>query len=621
MRHRIVGVTLAAALVLGGATIMGDLPVGTSWSSPVVAHAAATVISQGTLGSCPWKLTSDGVMHVGEGTLPEAKETDIPYPDGTHGSLWSSPFVDAMNDFQTVVKTISFDGPIKAPENASYLFYGLNNANSQAGSDVGPQIAHLDRLDVSQTENMTEMFSSSGQQTLDVSNFNTSNVKTMRGMFEGNNDLTSNIVGLDKFDTSNVTDMGKMFSEIGDGFFNVTLDLSHFDVSQVNHVTGEKDSPYGDPETGFDHMFYLNGPKATVNLAGWRPQAQVPLDNLIVETTLAQITLSPDMNLTDSSLPQSNSDDTSALTQKWENSRDLYSNASDKVTYTLDSISKLYSQGNADKPTTDETYVWVPEVTPGNPVVVHYVDENGKTIQADQSVPGDLGKPFTITPQEVKGYHYVKAEKGSLTGTYTSEPQEVTLVYKADPTPSTTGSATESTTSSSSSDTTESQPDQVTKPFPVAKQDRTLTAVKKMGLYRTPNFSKKARVFYYNKQVRTKRPQFVITGMAKSVNGTPRYLVKDVTQGSKRRGKTGYVTANQKFWVHSYYQQKPKAIRVIAKDGVDAYRSVTLAGKSIHYQKGKVLRVKQLKRYHLTTRLQLSNGRYVTANKSFVIQK
>lgn len=616
MRYRIVGVTLAAALVLGGATIMGDLPVGTSWSSPVVAHAAATVISQGTLGSCPWKLTSDGVMHVGEGTLPAAKETIQTYPDGTHGYNWTSPFVDVMNDFQTVVKTISFDGPIKAPENASHLFYGLNNANSQAGSNLGPQIAHLDRLDVSQTTNMAEMFSSSGQQTLDVSDFNTSNVKTMQGMFEGNNDLTSNIVGLDKFNTSKVTDMGKMFYEIGNNSYNVTLDLSHFDVRQV---TGGTDELFGEPQAGFYQMFYLSGPKATVNLAGWQPQ--VPLDNLIADgTNLAQITLSPDINLTADSLPTTNND-TSALTQKWENSRDLYSNAPDKVTYTLDGISKLYSQGNTDKPTTDETYVWVPAVTPGNPVVVHYVDENGKTIQADQSVPGDLGKSFTITPQEVKGYHYVKAEKGSLTGTYTSEPQEVTLVYKADPTPSTTGSATESTTASSSSDTTESQPDQVTKTFPVAKQDRTLTAVKKMGLYRTPNFSKKTRVFYYNKQARTKRPQFVITGMAKSVNGTPRYLVKDVTQGSKRRGKTGYVTVNQNFWVHSYYQQKPKAIRVIAKDGVDAYRSVTLAGKSMHYQKGKVLRVKQLKRYHLTTRLQLSNGRYVTANKNFVIQK
>ncbi|AYM01523.1 hypothetical protein D8911_00400 [Levilactobacillus brevis] len=369
-------------------------------------------------------------------------------------------------------------------------------------------------------------------------------------------------------------------------------------------------------------MFYLKGPKTTVNLSGWQPQSQVPLDNLITDdTTLAQLTLSPDMNLTANSLPQLNYGGASALTQKWENSRDLYSNAPDKVTYTLDGISKLYSQGNTDKPTTDETYVWVPAVTPGNPVVVHYVDENGKTIQADQSVPGDLGKAFTITPQALTGYHYVKAEKGSLTGTYTSDPQEVTLVYKADPTPSTTGPAAESTSSSSSSDATESQPDQVTKPFPVAKQDRTLTAVKKMGLYQTPNFTKKSRVFYYNKQTRTKRPQFVITGMAKSVNGTPRYLVKDVTQGSKRRGKTGYVTIDRSFWVHSYYQQKPKAIRVIAKEGVNAYHSVTLGGKSIHYQKGKVLRVKQLKRYHLTTRLQLSNGRYVTANKTFVIQK
>ena len=59
---------------------------------------------------------------------------------------------------------------------------------------------------------------------------------------------------------------------------------------------------------------------------------------------------------------------------------------------------------------------------------------------------------------------------------------------------------------------------------------------------------------------------------------------------------------------------------MIAKKGGNAYRTASLTGKSNHYKKGARLHVKRLVKHNLTTRYQLTNGHYVTANKKFVIQ-
>lgn len=436
MKHSIVGMALVAALSFSGAVVSGDLRGPAASGSPVVvAHADASNATQGIVqdengeGTCPWNYTSDGILHIGAGTLPPATRTVHNSPGGDYYT-WTGTLAAILGDLSNdghVVKTISFDGPVKAPENASHLFYQLNMVNNM---DVAPQIKNLNRLDVSETTNMTDMFASSGQLAIDVSSFDTSKVTSMQEMFDGNNNLTSNIVGLDHFDTSQVTDMGKMFNEIGDGYHDVKLDLSHFDVSKVHHMDYVDDFGDNVSRSGFDQMFYLNGKTVTIDLSGWKPQ--VPLDNLMRDGThLSKITLSPDINLTDTSLPQKNSDGTSALDQKWENIRDLYSADPNKKTYNLTDIATLYQQGNPAKPTTDETYVMEPDVTPGNPVTIHYVDQAGKTIQADTQLPGDLGATYTVKPATIAGYHYVKATDGSLTGTYTSDPQSVTLTYKA----------------------------------------------------------------------------------------------------------------------------------------------------------------------------------------------
>ena len=97
---------------------------------------------------------------------------------------------------------------------------------------------------------MSEMFSGcSGLTTLDVSNFDTSNVTDMSGMFSEYSGLTT--LDVSNFDTSNVTDMSGMFS----GYSGLTtLDVSNFDTSNVTDMSG---------------MFWNCTNLTTINLNGW----------------------------------------------------------------------------------------------------------------------------------------------------------------------------------------------------------------------------------------------------------------------------------------------------------------------------------------------------------------
>jgi len=182
--------------------------------------------------------------------------------------------------------------------------------------------------------------------------------------------------------------------------------------------------------------------------------------------------------------------------------------------------------------------------------------------------------------------------------------------------PASTSSAATTTpaTDSSSKDTTPivSQPDKA-KP-----ENKIVYVTKKIGLYKSPTFTSKARVCWYNQATRTNRPMFKVIGYARSKNGLLRYKVKDVTPNAKTYGQIGYITANDNFAGNAYYQTKTKKIKVLR--GLNSYKTQALTGKQVHYRKNQVIRVKKLVTHNLTTRYQLPNGRYVSANKRLVIQ-
>ena len=103
----------------------------------------------------------------------------------------------------------------------SYMF-----SNSQATT------LDLSNFDTSNVDNMGGMFIDSQVKTLDLSNFDTSNVTSMSGMFFDSQATT--IKGLENFNTSNVTDMCDMFA----GTKVRTLNLSKFDTSKVTNMSG-----------------------------------------------------------------------------------------------------------------------------------------------------------------------------------------------------------------------------------------------------------------------------------------------------------------------------------------------------------------------------------------------
>ncbi|KRN02943.1 hypothetical protein FD13_GL001259 [Levilactobacillus senmaizukei DSM 21775 = NBRC 103853] len=218
-----------------------------------------------------------------------------------------------------------------------------------------------------------------------------------------------------------------------------------------------------------------------------------------------------------------------------------------------------------------------------HPVTVHYVDDQGKTLKPDKTLTGSLGDSYNAEPLNIAGYKLVKTT-GDESGKFTSAKQAVTYTYRkvaAD----------------------------------VAVKNSVVYATKKIGLYRSPTFSKKALKTMYAKKSRMNRPTFKVIGTATSKNGVKRYKVKDLNG----KGTTGYITANAGYVAPLYYANQPTKVTVINPKGLNAYSKKNLTHKRSHYQQGQVLRVKKIVNHNLTTRLQLSNGKYVSANKKLVI--
>jgi hypothetical protein len=237
--------------------------------------------------------------------------------------------------------------------------------------------------------------------------------------------------------------------------------------------------------------------------------------------------------------------------------------------------------------------------------------------------PGTVVK-FTITQNDgTTSDFYFKFNNGNSTGGGSSSSGTA-----ATPTIPETGNSTTNSSLSSSTPATSSSSTTTTVPSTspsetgnVEVKGGVIYATKKIALYKSVSFTKANRIAWYPKQKRINRPMFVVTGYARSANGTLRYQVRDVNHGHKTAGKTGYVTASRKYVIPVYYASLPKSkkITVISKKGIYAYKSVKLTGKSKHYKKGIRLTVKKLVKHNLTTRYQLSNGWYATTNKKLVI--
>lgn len=251
----------------------------------------------------------------------------------------------------------------------------------------------------------------------------------------------------------------------------------------------------------------------------------------------------------------------------------------------------------------------------GQTVTQDFASKNAGTYNVTLTADGYGDTTFTLTVTNGGG-----TGGGSTGGNTGSATVPAATLTPATNVPTNSSSSSATTGSSSSTPTTTTNPSTSVGPN-IAVKGEAVYATKKIALYKNTKFTKANRIAWYPKQKRINRPMFVVTGYKRTSNGTLRYKVRDVNHGRKTAGKTGYITASRKYVVPVYYASvpKPKKITVIAKKGINTYKSANLTGKAKHYKKGVRLTVKKLVKHNLTTRYQLSDGHYVTANKKLIL--
>ncbi|WP_261810179.1 MucBP domain-containing protein [Levilactobacillus humaensis] len=550
---------------------------------------------QGNFGTSHFYMKSDGVLHFGAGTFDESRVVDertninsvmgyllVTDDNGKYNGTptTSAPVIaNAANAAAKKITRIVFDGPVTAPANSKNLFGNLSNLTG---------IDNLDLLNTSHATDMSYMFSNLPLVTsLDTSKFDTKQATTFFDMFASDKQLSS--VDVSNFETPNVIDVGHMFSR------DTVL-------KEVNFAKGT----FTSNTTAGSLVSYSGVEKVNMGQFPGKVAGMFVSDN-----NLKQLTMSvSDTQGLGSNLTSAQTSD--IYTGKWRAVGkgtvgnplgETFNSGSDVTDQSKNTIVGM------------ETYVWEPvtpviepttpdvdpttPVTPtesAQPVTVHYVDNDGKKLADDVTLTGKLGASYQAEELGFSGYKLASTD-GQAKGTFTSNSQSVTFHYAQD------------LVSGGDADT-------------IAPLTSVVYATKKISLYSSKNFSKKARKVTYSKQKRTNRPMFVVTGYAKSKQGYKRYKVKDVNHESKTDGKTGYITTKHAYVVPVYYAVKHNKLKVINPKGVNSYKNKALKTHKVkHYKKGQTLKVKKIVSYHLTTRYQLTNGKYVTANKKLVMAK
>lgn len=581
---------LLLSLVLGIAaapiTALADDTVPAQATATTTSTTKADNLAAGQYGSVDWYLTASGELHLGAGALGEDSSlgnnvgrlaTQIAKAEDSTAAPTSAQTQAAADQVTKVV----LDGTVKTPADASYLFSQLRHVTAYE---------HLDRLDTSQATTMNGMFEVSNVDSvttdIDVSHFDTANVTSMQFMFYGQKSV-------EKLDVS-AFNMDKVTSTMDMFFHTDSLQEVNFAKGNFNSLT--------------DAMYMFNQCGAQViKLPQFAPADKFTGGGMFNGTTIiTTLTLGPGAHFKGTAklnTPRQNMPD--VFTGVWEAvGNGTVANPLGAKYATGDDITNLYN--GTDNPKSVETYVWepvhriiestTPPVTPSEnvqPVTVQYLDENGQRLADDVTLSGPMGSTYTADRRAFNGYKLVKTE-GQANGTFGQQAQTVTFHYvrKAD---SNGGAAAKA---------------------PLANA---VYATKKIGLYKTKNFSKQTLKRWYPKTKRTNRPMFVVTGFATSKNGHLRYKVKDVNHNSKTAGKTGYITTKHAYVVPAYYASKAKAIKVINAKGINAYQQKSLKTKTGHYKYGQKLKIRKIVKFNKTTRFQLTNGKYVSANKKMVI--
>lgn len=179
---------------------------------------------------------------------------------------------------------------------------------------------------------------------------------------------------------------------------------------------------------------------------------------------------------------------------------------------------------------------------------------------------------------------------------------------------SSASSSSSATSTSSSSSVPISTPTVSGKPVKKASHRSIVYALTTVKLYRSSNFTKSNLTKTYKKRARINRPMFLVISQQTNKQGHAIYRVKDINSG-----KTGYTLSGSKYFAPAYYSAKVTRIKVINPKGINEYGKVNLTSKKRHVKKNASLSVRKVVNYGLYSRMQLTNGRYITANKKLIL--
>ena len=154
--------------------------------------------------------------------------TDDTATTGGWSIALNSDFADALNA-NSSYKNWVIGSPLPNPgsvyqskpvTNTQFMFTFITNTNLTLD---------LSKFDTSNVKIMQRMFSNCKAASLNLSGFNTSNVTEMQAMFYG---VPATSLDLSMFDTSNVTNMERMFS----GAQATTINVSNFNTGKVTNM-------------------------------------------------------------------------------------------------------------------------------------------------------------------------------------------------------------------------------------------------------------------------------------------------------------------------------------------------------------------------------------------------
>ncbi|MCC4045068.1 BspA family leucine-rich repeat surface protein, partial [Enterococcus gallinarum] len=329
------------------------------------------------------------------------------------------------------VKKIIFEGNVIAGENASYLFGNFGNT-----WDELTEIEGLDKLDTSQVTDMSGMFNNTrGLTKLDVSNFDTSNVTNMYAMFNGLFDLTS--LDVSNFDTRNVTNMSLMFANV----INIDkFDLSNFDTRNVTDMslmfanlrrsdldTFSMDLSNFDTSqvTNMDRMFLGLNRVSSLDISSFDTSKVTNMSSMFSGMQSLKIIRLGQSFSFLINTMLPNPIPSEIYTGKWVN----VGTGSIDFPNGLNIWTASELMANYNGETDSDTYVWQPNLIDAAPVTVKYQNSEGEQLSEPTVLSGKVGMTYESKPKEITGWNVVKIPNNAF-GVFTEEAQEVVYVYE-----------------------------------------------------------------------------------------------------------------------------------------------------------------------------------------------